>query len=274
MSPSLASNNVMDITLMYSEEFSDLCLVLSVGIASAYFNNISFSELCVGVFRANRHSLRLFRSYVGNLFFGKHRNVFPVQPLDDQPDRIAVYSKSLRYVSVVAAVKCHLSNFKNVCIAQFHIPTALLNRTVRMIVGVGADKKVVRPTTRRVVAFMKDVKPSWNVAEMKHPRDSMGVFVSCSQADVAVSCASSAPCPNPARTKFWSVLWHRSIFVDPRPKPVDNSLFHKQETTPLAKSIAGEVKAAVCKRSGNDVSLHDGRNKAASSVLESSTASR
>lgn len=134
---------------------------------------------------------------------------------------------------------------------------------IRDVFFLSSNKKVSRVHAISGVAMMAYKFFIWNFPNFQYFCHSVRSYsFSASQIELSISTFGYFSHPQPTPSKFRTMFWNRSVFINFRPKSLNNALFHKQKTTPLANSVVGEVIAAICKQGDKMFSLLNSHNKA------------
>jgi hypothetical protein len=91
-----------------------------------------------------------------------------------------------------------------------------LSAHVIKVVGIRSCPKVLRVTTRWVVAVMANQQTVRNRTVGQYPTRHMGVnkpFSALPPRDLPVPILAAIGSPKPARTQFWSALWDRTVSI-------------------------------------------------------------
>ena len=164
----------------------------------------------------------LLRFFFIKMFIGK--------PFSDKPDRAWVDVKFGSDVTIGHGFG-HCQSLSRLFVCQFPYGYDLppLGQHIAPIVPFCAKKKMFRIYARRVVALVKNTKLFWNNSESNHPRNAVGrnaaTFMSysvASDSDNAIAKNVRSCDPRPARTKFWTTFWNRTVFANFRPKAFEN----------------------------------------------------
>lgn len=131
-----------------------------------------------------------------------------------------------RLLSCCGSNRCGQTDRSDVISRQFGVrmcrsileltATSTLRNHVSRVVSCGANEKMIRANTRRIVARVKHHSIDWDRPMRKHPCESIRIVRHASNREFSTNAWSTS---QPAWTKLWTMFWNRPVFGHFRPKP-------------------------------------------------------
>lgn len=145
-------------------------------------------------------------------------DVLPCTTVNDLIDRDEMDTEGDRYGFLCLSGTNTGTDFADLILGEFRQPRmrasevapsgSPLSDHVLSVVGISAEKQMVRPHTRRVIALVTDQHPCRNLTKVHFPRKTMGKHDpgSVSSLDLPVAERNMCTRPDPARVGFGDLL--------------------------------------------------------------------